>query len=174
MGRGAFSAKHERNIGIAIVLFIIGLVGALLLAGGVTGTVARAAYMQPGQAEQVIQDAFNGLLVGSIVLGIVAGLASVFFLWELLNLSGRGLILLSYVSAILIACVVFVLIDAQLGGALASAFSATPPDVGPLIALDAEINGLRLLDAIPSLLQAGAAFIAWSRLASGEIPKWHP
>ena len=158
-------------MGIAIVLFIIGIVGGFALAGSVLTALGQAVLLPPDQAQAAISSAFSDLLSSAIILGLISGLASVFFLWELLNFSGRALILLSYALGIAIACLVYVLIMAQVGPALASAFASTPPDGGPLLALDSQINSLRLLQAIPSLLAAGAAYIAWSRIEEGEIPK---
>ncbi len=88
----------------------------------------------------------------------------------LLSAPGKAVILLSYVVGVAIALWVYFVITAQVGAAFSSAFAGMPPDPAPLVALDVQINSLRLLDAIPSLLAAGAAGIAWSRIDYGEIP----
>ncbi len=171
LGRAAFGEKHARNVGIAIVLFIIGFIGGLVLAGGVLSSVEQAAALPPDQLQATVVSAFNTLLLGAIILGVITGPATVFFLWELLNPTGRILILASYLAGILIAFYVYVVIIGQVSTALAAAFATSPPDVTPIVALDNQINGLKLLDAIPSLVTAAAAGIAWSRIESKEIPK---
>lgn len=170
LGRAAFGDKHARNVGIAILLFVIGLVGGLVLAGGVLSAVAQAATLPPDQLQAAVMSAFNTLLVGAILLGVITGPATVFFLWELLDPTGKILILISYLAGIAIACFVYVVIIGQVGAALSAAFATSPPDVTPIVALDNQINGLKLLDAIPSLLTAAAAGLAWSRIDSGKIP----
>lgn len=171
LGRAAFGNAHARNVGIAIVLFIIGFIGGLVLAGGVISAVEQAAALPPDQLQAVVTSAFNTLLLGAIVLGVITGPATVFFLWELLNPTGKIIILGSYLAGILIAFYVYVVIMGQVSIALAAAFGTSPPDVTPIVALDNQINGLKLLDAIPALLTAAAAGLAWSRIDSGEIPQ---
>lgn len=171
LGRAAFGNAHARNVGIAIVLFIVGFIGGVVLAGGVVSSVEQAASLPTDQLQAAVISAFNTLLVGAILLGVITGPATAFFLWELLSSTGRILILASYLAGILIACYVYVVIIGQVTTALAAAFATSPPDVTPIVALDNQINGLKLLDAIPALLTAAAAGVAWSRIDSGEIPK---
>lgn len=171
LGRAAFDERHARNVGIAIVLFLIGIVGSFALVEDIFFSISDAVQLPPAQAQAAIQDAFNTLLTGGIVVGIISGLASVLFLWELLSFSGRALILLSYTAAIGVQCVVYVLVASQIGAAVSSAFSGSTPNLGPLEALDAQLNDLRLLQILPAALSAAAAYVAWSRIEAGEIPK---
>ncbi len=171
LGRDAFGEKHARNVGIAIALFVIGLIGGIVLAGGILTSVAQAANLPPAQAEPAIVSAFDTLLAGAVVLSILTGPASVLFLWELLGVPGKALILLSYAVGVVVALWVYLVITGQVAAALSSAFAVTPPDSAPLLALDAQMNGLKLVNAIPALLAAGAAGMAWSRVASGVVPK---
>lgn len=171
MGRAAFGEKHARNVGIAILLFVIGLIGGFTLAGGVLSAAGEWVSLPPDQLQTAVVSAFSTLLVGAIVLGVITGPATVFFLWELLNPTGKTLILISYLVGIVIACVVYAVIMGQVSAALSAAFATSPPDVGPIVALDNQINGLKLLGALPSVLTAAAAGLAWSRIDSGEIPK---
>ncbi len=171
LGRSAFGPKHARNVGLAIVLYIIGFIGSLALAGSLLGSADTFSTLPVAQAEASFENAFNTLLIGAIVLVIIAGPATVLFIWELLNVQGRVLILLSYAAAIGIAVLVYATIIPHLAAALSSAYSVSPPDPGPILALDAEVNALHVLQVLPALLEAGAAYIAWSRIDAGEIPK---
>ncbi len=171
LGREAFGEKHARTVGIAIALFVIGLIGGIFLAGGILGSVSQAANLPPALAEPAIVSAFDTLLAGAVVLSILTGPASVLFLWELLSVPGKALILLSYAVGVLVALWVYLVITGQVAAALSSAFAVTPPDSAPILALDAQMNGLKLIDAVPALLAAGAAGMAWARIASGAVPK---
>ncbi len=82
LGRDAFGEKHARNVGIAIALFIIGFLGGLILAGGILSSVAQAVDLPPAQAEPAVVSAFSTFLLGAVVLSILTGPASVFFLWD--------------------------------------------------------------------------------------------
>lgn len=171
LGRQAFGAAHERNVLIAIVLYVIGLVGAFLLAGSFLSSIETAASLPATEAASAVVSAFDGFLIGSVIVGIFSGLATVLFLWALLDLPGKILIWASFVSSFVILGVVWAVITGQLGNAVASAFVGSPPDLGPLIALDNQLNSLRLLDILPDLLAAGAAYVAWARIVQGRIPE---
>ena len=170
LGRHAFGPKHARNVGIAIALFVFGFLGALALAGAFVSSVTSAVALPAAEAEPAITGAFGGLLLGALILGVISGLSTVLFIWELLNGTGRALILLSYVVALLLAALIYAMIMPQLTPALSSMFAVSPPDPTSIVALDNQINNLRLLQALPALLEAGAAYVAWSRIDAGQIP----
>ena len=169
LGRDAFGAKHARNVGVAIVLFFIGVLGSLALLGLASSGVVTSG-MPPDQAEAAVTAAFSNLLISGILLVVISDLSPVLFIWELLNGTGRAVILLAYLAAIGIAVLVYATIMPQLPAALVAAYSASPPNLGPIASLDSEVNGLHLLQVIPALLDALAAYIAWSRIDTGEIP----
>jgi len=171
LGREAFGVAHERNVVIAIVLYLMGLVGEFILAGSLLSSIETAAYLPPTDAASAVMGAFDGFLVGAMIVGVIAGLASVLFLWALLDVAGRVLIWASFFSSFALLFGVWVIIVGQLGSAVASAFAGSPPDLAPLIALDNELNSLRLLNILPDLLAAGAAYVAWARIEQGIIPQ---
>ncbi len=174
LGSGVFGPKHTRNIWIAVALFVVGFLGGLFLAGGFVGSVTSAVGLPPDQAGPAVTAAFNSLLVGAVILGLITGWSTVIFLWELLNPTGKILAILSYAVALIVAVAVYQAIAPQVSAALTAAFATSPPDATPLLALDAQIQSLRLLNGLSSLLFAGAAFVAWSRIDKGEIPKRPP
>lgn len=170
LGRKAFGAKHARNVVIAVALFIGGLVGGFLLGAETLVSMFNAASSSPSQIESAMTNAFNTILVGAIVIGMVSGLASVLFLWELLNRAGRVLILASYAVGIGLSVALWAFIMGQLGPALAAA-TGSPANIAPLLNLDVQIANLRYLGFFPAILSAAAAYVAWSRIESGQIPR---
>lgn len=170
MGREAFGPAHSRNVAIAIVLYLIGLFGVFILAAGLVGQIEAAVALPAPQVEGGMVDAFNTFLVGGIVVGIFSGLAVVLFLYALLDSVGKVLIWASFFASFGLLLFVWAVIIGQVGSATSAAFASSPPDLGPLLALDAQINALRLLDILPDLLMAAAAYVAWSRIDQGKIP----
>lgn len=171
LGREAFGVAHERNVMIAIMLYVVGLIGSFILAGSLISSIEAAAYLPATGAASAVMGAFNGFLAGAVIVGVIAGLASILFLWALLDLAGRVLIWASFFSSFALLFGAWVIIMSQLGSAMANAFAGSPPDLGPLIALDNELNSLRLLNILPDLLAAGAAYVAWARIEQGVIPR---
>lgn len=165
IGRKAFGDRHARNVVIAIVLFVAGFVGGFLL-----GLASLAELLAGGLSTAAITNSFNILLGGAVVLGVVSGLASVLFLWELLSPAGRILIVASYALGIVISVGIWIVVTGQIGPALTAA-TGSPPDLMPLLNLDLELVNLRYLNFLPALLAAGAAYTAWSRIEAGLIPK---
>lgn len=165
LGRKPFGTAHARNVFIAILLFVVGFVGIFLVGIGALSSLAVGGF-----STVAVSNAFNGLLLGAIVIGLISGLASVFFLWELLNTTGRVLILASYVLGIVLSVFIWIFIMGQLGPALTAA-AESPPDLTPLLNLVAQITDLRYLGFFPAILSAAAAYVAWSRIESGQIPK---
>lgn len=171
LGRSAFGLDHSRNVGIAIGLYLIGVIGILFLGVGFISQLESAVTLPAAEAQAVIVSAFNTFLIGAIIFGIFTGLASVLFLYAILDTTGRVLIWAAFFASLGVAVLVFVIIAGQIDAAIAASFSGATPDPIPLLSLDAQINSLRVLQIIPDLLLAGAAYVAWSRIDKGVIPK---
>ncbi len=171
LGRSAFGAAHSRNVGIAVTLYIIGLIGSLVLASYLLGALEGTAQLGSAGAPAAVVGLFNGFLIGGIIVGLLAGLGTVLFLWSLLDTKGKVLIWASFFASFAILFVVWLVIIGQVGSAVSAAFAANPPDPGPLVALDDQVRALDPLKAIPDLLMVGAAYTAWSRIERGVIPK---
>ncbi len=170
LGREAFGAAHERNVPIAIVLYIIGVIGGFLLADSLTGQVEAAASLPAAQVSGAVEAAFNTFLIGGVIVGIFGGLGSVLFLYALMDTPGKLLLWTSFVASFAILFLVWAIIIGQVGSAVSAAYATNPPDTGPINALDAQVTTLRLLNAIPDLLLAAAAYVAWSRIDRGQSP----
>lgn len=170
LGRTAFGPAHSRNVVIAIVLYLVGLFGVLILAASFIGQLEAAVTLPSSQVARAVSDAFSSFLIGAIVVGLFSGFAVVLFLYALLDLTGKILIWASFFASFGILVLVWAIISGQVAAATAAAFATSPLDPGPLLALDAQINSLRLLDIIPDLLMAGAAYTAYLRIDQGKIP----
>lgn len=170
LGRDAFGAAHSRNVMIAVVLYIIGFFAILLIAISFAASLTAASSLPASEAPGAITDAFRGYLLAVLVAGIFTGLAEVLFLYGLLNALGKVLIWASFLLGILLAAFVFTSIMNLLPATLAAAYATMPPDPAPLVALDNQLQSLRLLTALPSLLSAAAAYVALRRINNGEIP----
>ncbi len=170
LGLEPFGAAHERNVGIAVVLYIIGLIGAFLLGASVSGQVQAATSLPAAQVEGAVVAAFNTLFVGGAIAGCFTGFGSVLFLYALMDTRGKVLLWASFAASFAVLALVWAIVNAQIGAAVAAAYTASPPDPGPINALDAQVKALKFLDVIPDLLLAAAGFMAWSRIDRGEIP----
>lgn len=174
LGRQPFGATHERNVAFAIVLYIIGLMGGIGLAGTVTSQIILAvANLPAAQLAGAVVDAFNTLLIGGIVVVLFSGLGSVLFLYALMDMRGKQLLWASLAASVAILFVVWAIVVGQVGAAVAASYATSPPDPAPITALDAQVNSLKVLDLVPDVLLAAAAYVAWSRVERGEIPPRH-
>lgn len=174
LGREAFGAAHSRNVVVAVVLYIIGFLAVVVLVVGLAASMGVALNLPPSQAYPAMTSAFNQFLFGGIVAGIFTGLATVLFLYGLLNAVGKALIWASFLVAILIAIFVFATISNTLPAVMAGVFGTSPPDIEPLVALQNQIQAYGLLKAIPALLSVAAAYVALTRINKGEIPARSP
>lgn len=169
IGRKAFGAMHSRNVVLAIVLFFVGIIGTAVLVAAFTFALIASAQT-PQQFAAAFTSAFNNLLIGAIALGIVSGLGSVLFTYALQNQQGKMLLWAGYAANIIIAIAIFVIIGPLITNAVAQATSGSTVNTAPLLALQAQLNSYNLLNAISSLLFAGAYYLAWTRVNRGEIP----
>ncbi len=170
LGLEAFGAAHEHNVWIAVVLYVIGLIGAFLLAASVTGQVQAATDLPAAQVEGAMVAAFDTIFVGGAIVGLFSGLGSVLFLYALMDTRGKVLLWASFAASFAVLALVWAIINPQVGPAVAAAYAVSPPDPGPINALDAQVNSLKFLNLIPDLLLAAAGYAAWSRIDRGEIP----
>jgi len=172
LGRKAFGSTHARNVMISLLLVIIGIIGSIVLVAAFALTLFSAIgpNSNPQQLGAAFSSAFNNLLIGAIILSAISGLGSVLFTYALQNQTGKMLLWAGYVANIIIAIAIFAIISPLITNAVSQATSGSTVDTLPLLALQDQLNNYTLLNAIPSLLFAGACYLAWSRVNRGEIP----
>lgn len=177
LGRKAFGAVHARNVVISIVLFFVGII-ILFVGGLVLGLSLATGFLGGTPSQASIEAAFNNALILLIAGSIVAGLGNVFFSYALQTQTGRMLLWAGYAASVVIQIAVFVVIRGTIAALLAAMFPGGTYDPAAaavaVASFQAQVSGLGLLSAIPSLLFAGAYYLAWTRVNKGEIPASTP
>ena len=171
LGRKAFGAGHSRNVVLAIVLFFVGVIGAIALGViFVAAIIAASGTTDPNTLANAFVNALNNLLIGVIVLSAISGIASVLFTYALQQQIGKVLLWAGYVANVAIGIAVYAIISPLFASAIAQATSGGTYDPGPLENVRSQATALGILSVIPSLLFAAATYLAWSRVNRGEIP----
>jgi hypothetical protein len=173
LGRKAFGVAHSRNVILSILLFFFGIIIA------VVGTIvalasAFAAFGQAPISPAVIQAAMNNFLLVFAIGAIVLGLASVFFTFALQNQTGKILLLAGYAASVVISIAIFAVLAGAISEIVATACPGGTCDQLAVIkaqaSLQDRVTTLGYLNAVPSLLYAGAYYLVWNRVKKGEIP----
>jgi len=161
IGRKAFGQRHSQFVVVAIVVFFVGIIAAgalgaifafqLFLATSVSDLAGAAA-------------AVRNFVIALIVGAAISGIASILFVHELENKTGKYLLYAGYAAGVIAPGIVAVLIIGQI-----EAF-VTSGNLAALAALGTEATTLGLLSGVSSVLFAGAYFIAYSRIQRREIP----
>jgi hypothetical protein len=171
VGRKAFGRVHSRNVMTALGLFIVGVIGAIVL--GVIFAISLISSIS-GQDPRTVATAFgnalNTLLIGAIILAAISGIGSVLFTYGLQQQMGKIILWAAYLASIAVTIVVFAIINSAIQQAINDAVAGGTYNSAPLLALQNQQASLNLLNAIPSLLFAAAAYLAWARVNRGEIP----
>lgn len=177
LGRKAFGRSHARNVILSIVLFVLGILVAIV--GAFIAILAAFSPVILSGTEAEIAAALRGGFTNAVIVAaagsLVSGLAGVFFTYALQKVEGRILLWAAYgatvalgvVTLILLLPAVTVLAD-ELAREIITQGSADPTRIAA--AFSGAGTNLTLLNVIPSLLFAGAAYLAWSRVNRREIP----
>ena len=163
LGRKAFGPKHSRNVILSLVLFLVGIVGAVVLAILVVAATLGS-FVTPDPA--TVLGALNTLLIGAIILTAVSGLASVLFTYELQSNLGRVLLWAGYGASVGVEVAIFLILLPLLNGL----FTGGTVDPRALEAFLATISSYEYLGVISAALFAAANYIAWDRLNRRLIP----
>lgn len=172
LGRRAFGAKHSRNVVVAVVLYILSIVG--LFAVGLIFAVALVGSLLPGATAptaDALTAAVNSLLVGTIVVSFMAGIAQVLFTYDIQNQAGRLLLFGGLGASVALNIAIFLIISPAIAAAVSTALAGGTFDAAPIYALQAQQTSYALLAVVANLLWAAAYYLVWSRINKGEIPK---
>lgn len=164
LGRKAFGATHARNVVLSIVLFVVGL----LVVAGVAIVVALSnvgSIVGPGGSVNItpafLAAAANAALLGGIVSAIILGIAEVLFTYALQAQTGRILLWAAFGANIALAIALYLIL---------SPLYAAVVTLAQYDSAAAAQGTYAILTVIPSLIFAGADYLAWSRISRGEIP----
>ena len=163
LGRKAFGPKHSRNVILSLVLFLVGIVGAVVLAILVVAATLGS-FVTPDPA--TVLGALNTLLIGTVIISAVSGLASVLFTYELQSNLGRVLLWAGYGASVGVEVAIFLILLPLLNGL----FTGGTVDPRALEAFLATISSYEYLGVISAALFAAANYIAWDRLNRRLIP----
>jgi len=179
VGRKAFGAEHRRNVVISILLYVVGLIVIVAAVAIVFFTAFTG--ISPGASRPQVAAAFQSAITNSLYVvaagSIIVGLARVLFTYALQESLGKILLWAAYGATIGIL-VAFVILALPFVPAVADdlarqvlAGGTVTLDSARLSALLAgETTGTAILNVVPSLLSAAAAYLAWDRINKGEIP----
>lgn len=177
LGRRAFGDAHRRNVVLSIVLFVIGI--AVAVVGAIFAVlIAFSPIITSGTEAQIaaaLRDGFRNAMTIAIVGSLISGLASVFFTYALQKREGRILLWGAYaatvgvsIATLLLLLPVFDVLATELAREIVSQGSSDPSRIAAVFS-GAGV-GPSLLNVIPAVLFAGAAYLAWSRINRREIP----
>ncbi len=171
LGRKAFGEKHSRDVVVAVVVFIIGIVASIVVGVVFAFSILPSAFTGAVPSAATLQGAVDTLLIGGIVAAAIGGVAQVLFTYEIQDQLGRYLLFAGFGASLALQVVIYFLIAPLIDAAIASALSGGTLNSTPLLNLQSQANNYALLGAIADLLWAGAYYLVWSRINRGEIPK---
>ena len=162
LGRKAFGPTHSRNVVLSIVLFCIGILIVLVVAivaliPSVASIVSSNGVLTPA----VRAAAQNAGLSAAIASAVVVGIAEVLFTYALQAPKGRLLLWLGYGTNLGVAIAIFLV--------LSPVYTAVTTQADFDRAFSQQLV-YSVLAVLPSILFAGADYLAWSRIKRGEIP----
>ncbi len=155
LGSEVFGGHHHGMAILAVVVFLIGFLTALLAAAGIASSVGTA-------SPSLITDQFDIYIASA---GIV-DFSYVLILLSLENSVGRTLVISGFLSAILITIYVVTIIQP-----LIITVVKNPSEAQYLTNQISGLSNLHLLSAIPAVLTALGYLTVIRRIDKGEIPK---
>ncbi len=158
LGRKAFGPAHSRNVLLALVLFLGGIVGLVVVVFSLFNALQTAVFATPEEILAIVTPFIIALLV---VVGIAA-LSYPLFAHALSSKTGQILLWVGYAAALAILAVTYF----TLIGIFEAAVAGT---VDPLAFLSSFIT-IILLFVVSYVLYAVGYYLAYSRVKSGEIP----
>ena len=150
-GRRVFHPAHARNVVASVLLLLLGILVGFLIAFFLALTLVQFAGVKEEPA------LFLAALVLPVVAAAIPGLSRVFFTYALQGTRGRVLLWAAYCSNLAIDLGIAIVVGARVGAA-------------SLAALQAQLESLSLLSAIPSGLFAVAYGLAYVSTVRGERP----
>ena len=152
LGRKAFGVKHARNVMWSIIIFVVGLVSAVV-AVFIVLYYSILNLSPPGIAPTIVSPFGGSFAIVSLVSTTIIGFVYVLFVYELEEKSSRILLWCGYAANIVIAATnLLILTNLSFVAAV-------------------ELFFVEILTAIiPAVLFGVAYFLARERIVRGEIP----
>ena len=170
LGRRAFGARHSRDVVAAVVLYILSFVALIVVS--VVFAIATVSSMfgtVPTAAD--LEGAVNTLLIGSLAVAIIAGIAQILFTYEIQDSTGRYLLFGGLGASVALQIAIYFIIAPLMAAAISEALAGGTFNSTPLLNLENQASTYALLAVVANLLWAAAYYMVWSRISRGEIPK---
>jgi hypothetical protein len=169
IGRRPFGNRHAKFV-MAAVAFIV-LYVVLIVVLTVWFFIAVYGAAQTGSL-QGLPTTFWAYIVGVTAAGFLEAVAWVLFAHELENRLGKVLLYGALAALIVIQVAVLLALAPQINALLAALQNGTltDPNDPRILELESFSTTLSLVGAIPTILFAGAYFLAYLRIGRGEVP----
>lgn len=177
LGREAFGDQHARFVIISLVLYLVGLGIIFVNAFALGFSLAQASLANgtPSVIGQAFSDAFSQFLVGTIIAGVISGVAILLFTYALQNSNGKILLWTGYATSIIIGVLAYYVISQTITTLVQQAASRSSSNPLSLIqslqALQVQAQLLGLLGFIPAIINATAYYLVWLKIGRGELPE---
>lgn len=171
LGRKAFGQHHSNLVKFSVGIWIVGIIAGIIVGSSYGYDVTSAVSANNSQAEvaQALSNAFNTLVIGLLISSAIAGLSQILITYALQTTPGRLLLFLGYAIGIALGVIVLSIISPQVNTAVSQAILTQ--DLTPLNDLRTQSQLLGLVGIIPAIISASAFYLAYLRVANGEIPK---
>lgn len=161
LGRAAFGPKHELYVKLAIVLFIIALIAAVVVALD----FAFSIFTDVNSAPKLVGD-FKNYMIGLIVVAVIGGSSYILLVYGISDSLGIKLLLMAFVLQIVITIVVFVVVMPTISSAI---YSMSSGNLKPLDSLSSKISDYGLLNVFPLLIYAFAYYRAKNNIENKSL-----
>ena len=170
LGRKAFGARHSRDVVVAVVVYILSFVALIVVSVVFTiATLGSIVSTTPTAAD--LEGAVNTLLIGSVVVAVIAGIAQILFTYEIQDSTGRYLLFAGFGASVALEIAIYFIVAPLMAAAISEALAGGTFNSAPLLELESQSNTYALLAVVGNLLWAAAYYMVWSRISRGEIPK---
>ena len=169
IGRDAFGQIHSRNVLVAAIVYILCEVVVFAIAASIGPSLLSIfrSTTDPASLSTQLTSLIDGYIIALAVVGGILGLSTVVFTYAIQNQLGRALLWLAFGISILLLIPDFNLLS-QLPPLISQAIATSDPS--PLYSIVNQIQVLRILSIIPSIIYALAYLNARSLITNGYIP----
>jgi hypothetical protein len=153
LGRKVFGHKHSRLVVRAANIYVFGFVA------GIFNAVLFVLSL-PGSSLVSALDAFELFVVGSIVVGVVVGVAILLLTYALQNQVGRIFLWAGLSSSIAFKAIIFYVVEGELTRGVSDFFY-----------IQSQLQFLSLLGLGPAAITSTAFYLVRARIQTGELTK---
>ncbi|HLE45424.1 MAG TPA: hypothetical protein VI915_00330 [Thermoplasmata archaeon] len=163
LSRSAYGRRHGQNVVVATFCIVVATAGILALRAlfFLSPAWAVVSYPTPTLRARAVQAAFDQFMIGSAILGAVAGVGWVLFTHALQDTKGRVLLWSGLVWGVTINLAVYAYVRPIMMQAIARAFTwpgSYPPEINAAGVLVDALRLASLVAAVPTVLAYARAY----------------